>query len=59
MPHITTCSACGGLYEESNEETANEPNRLCRQCHEALAGIETDNQTELARRKRQCFNCDF
>ena len=32
MPNITTCSACGALYEASSEETANEPNRACSRC---------------------------
>jgi predicted nucleic acid-binding Zn-ribbon protein len=34
MPHITTCTRCGHLYEESSEETANAPGeRLCYDCY--------------------------
>lgn len=29
---ITTCSACGKLYEESSDEAANMPFRLCLAC---------------------------
>ena len=29
---ITTCSACGKLYEESSDEAANMPFRLCPDC---------------------------
>lgn len=33
MPHITTCSKCGKAYEESSEEQANAPGRLCTPCY--------------------------
>jgi len=51
MSHITTCTTCGELYEESSEEQANAPTRECRTCY--LEGIrmiteyETDLQTDL------------
>lgn len=32
MSHITTCTACGKPYEESSEEAANDPNRICLGC---------------------------
>jgi hypothetical protein len=32
MANVTTCSACGAIYEESSEEAANHPNRLCSRC---------------------------
>jgi hypothetical protein len=33
MPHITTCTICGNLYEANSEEQANEPPpRYCRAC---------------------------
>lgn len=32
MPHITTCTRCGKGYEESSEEAANAPERLCHRC---------------------------
>lgn len=30
---ITTCTKCGKAYEESSNETANEPGRLCGPCY--------------------------
>ena len=38
MPRITNCTGCGELYEESSEEDANDPFRLCAHCRRALAG---------------------
>lgn len=35
MSHITTCTACGKAYEESSEELANDPIRLCLSCFDA------------------------
>ena len=32
MSCVTICTKCGALYEESSEERANEPGRLCRTC---------------------------
>jgi hypothetical protein len=32
---ITNCSRCGRGYEESSEETANDPGRLCMPCWHA------------------------
>lgn len=32
MPHITTCTTCGMLYEEISEERANAPARECGEC---------------------------
>lgn len=32
MAGITTCMGCGTCYEESSEEAANDPNRLCMTC---------------------------
>lgn len=32
MSHITTCTACGKVYEETSEESANDPNRTCLEC---------------------------
>lgn len=32
MANVTTCTNCAGLYEESSEEAANDPNRLCMHC---------------------------
>lgn len=32
MACITTCTNCGSLYEDSSEESANDPNRLCMSC---------------------------
>lgn len=32
MPHITTCTTCGMLYEEISEEQANAPARECGEC---------------------------
>jgi len=36
MSHITNCSKCGCAYEESSEETARHPNRLCFKCYDAI-----------------------
>ena len=37
MPHITTCTSCGKVYEEQSEEAANHPTeRLCPECNESL-----------------------
>jgi hypothetical protein len=38
MPHITTCSKCGRLYEEASEEASNNPDRLCLGCHRESLG---------------------
>lgn len=32
MPNITTCNACGALYEAGSDEQANEQERLCGLC---------------------------
>ena len=32
MACVTTCTNCGGCYEESSEDSANDPNRLCMHC---------------------------
>jgi hypothetical protein len=32
MACTTTCTNCGTCYEESSEESANDPNRLCAPC---------------------------
>jgi len=32
MANITTCTICGHSYEESSEDTANAPERLCSAC---------------------------
>lgn len=32
MSHITTCTVCSKAYEESSEERAHEPDRLCLVC---------------------------
>jgi len=37
MAHITTCTHCGKAYEETSEETANMPERLCPGCSRLLA----------------------
>ena len=50
MPHLTTCTTCGKLYEESSEEHANAPAwyapRLCPTCHKAAR----ERQAQSARR---------
>jgi hypothetical protein len=33
MAHITTCTSCLNCYEESSEEYANDPNRVCVGCY--------------------------
>lgn len=33
MAHITNCTQCNKLYEESSEEYANEPGRKCVTCY--------------------------
>lgn len=38
MPHITTCSKCGRLYEEASEEASFAPGRLCLACHRESLG---------------------
>lgn len=38
MSHITNCPRCGACYEESSEESANDPLRLCRTCRADVAG---------------------
>jgi len=42
MSAITTCSRCGDLYEESSEESANDPERLCSICFRDLHGKDYD-----------------
>ena len=37
MPNITTCPRCGSLYQESSEEMANSPSRICTRCAEFIA----------------------
>lgn len=32
MSHTTTCPRCGSCYEESSEEAANSPDRMCSRC---------------------------
>jgi hypothetical protein len=32
MACMTTCTNCARLYQESSEEAANDPNRLCLDC---------------------------
>lgn len=55
MPHITTCTTCGKLYEEFSEESASAPNeRECGSCwikredaeHEARELIDADSTRE-------------
>ena len=42
MPHITTCTTCGLLYEESSEECADARVRECLNCFmEARYAIES------------------
>jgi hypothetical protein len=35
MSHVTTCPVCGDCYQESSEEAANDPSRLCWPCWHA------------------------
>lgn len=37
MTHITICTDCGCCYEESSEEAANAPDRLCSPCWQQAA----------------------
>lgn len=37
MPCITTCAKCGKLYEESSDENANRPDRMCPPCWRGFA----------------------
>lgn len=46
MAHITTCTQCGKLYEESSEEYANEPNRLCLACWRSQNAPVHETRTE-------------
>lgn len=40
MACVTTCSKCGKLYEESSEECANEPGRMCTSCRRSQNSTE-------------------
>lgn len=37
MSHATTCPRCGSCYEESSDEQANSPDRLCNSCWQTAA----------------------
>ena len=49
MSHITTCPRCGACYEESSEEHANDPRRLCPDCCDIVA----DEPNDRGDRERQ------
>ena len=55
MHNITTCSKCGKCYEESSEERANEPDRLCHECYskEHIFFLGTLRWTPLITQKAQ------
>ncbi|MCC6352788.1 MAG: hypothetical protein IT577_02815 [Verrucomicrobiae bacterium] len=37
MSYTTTCPQCGSCYDESSDEQANSPDRLCSKCWSAQA----------------------
>lgn len=60
MPHITTCTTCGLLYEESSEECADARVRECLNCfmearHAELESPEPKRMTD-DEISPQCFD---
>ena len=53
MPHITVCPECGKGYEESSEEEANNPNRLCRECYEFHYYADQEHPTHVGESQQQ------
>ena len=53
MPHITVCSICKRLYEESGEEQANAPLRVCMDCWSERHKLKRGNEAVLASGKEE------
>ena len=49
---ITTCPKCGRNYEETSDETANDPGRLCMPCWHMSKVQEAEREVKRLERER-------
>lgn len=50
---ITTCPKCGRNYEETSDETANDPGRLCMPCWHMSKVQEAERKVERMEKERE------
>ena len=56
MPNITNCPRCGFDYEETSEENAKDPNRLCGSCLSEM-GMPTNDEILKLQKEGHTFHC--